>query len=340
MQTLQSSESSLRRFSLLGDRRAIGNLKCESDEPLGGYDTALDPRPELLESLQVLRNEKERVRKACIVAGHSVREIDALMANGILEQPHQEQGTHLTTIPNHQGMFSIRKHTQDSRLLDGWSTTRDRINSWLLQTLRSDERQAHLHRSMLAEPETDDDVWARNVLRHWNLDEAATGVDLIASESVGADSSRDQSQSELVGFLDVQRQSTAEGSLAITVVPLEGRDFKTIFSMAIHLPDGARAQRITYLDTGSDVDLIALQVVEELELHKEKYQGPCLHPLGGVFMPEWQVTFEWHIPKFQRKTYRMTFAVMDEQHSDAFDVLLGHMTICKIRFFERCSQIW
>lgn len=62
------------------------------------------------------------------------------MANATTEENIDEYTTHPMEPINHQDMFEIRKYTQDSRLLDGWSNTRDRINRWLLYSLRSDER--------------------------------------------------------------------------------------------------------------------------------------------------------------------------------------------------------
>ncbi|KAL8922358.1 MAG: hypothetical protein Q9208_005211 [Pyrenodesmia sp. 3 TL-2023] len=192
---LQFLENSLRILDLFCHRQDVGKNEQESEEPLAGYDIVARQRQELLKSLEVLRKERPKLRKACIIAGQSTYEIDTIMANPALAQPHREQTMYLSRATNHEGMLSIRKDTQDSRLLDGWSTTRDRINSWLLHCLRCDERQAQLHKSMLTEPDIDDEKWARDVLRHWNLDEAATGAELGTSQSLGADNSRDQSQS-------------------------------------------------------------------------------------------------------------------------------------------------
>lgn len=132
----------------------------------------------------------------------------------------------------------------------------------------------------------------------------------------------------------------ATSSSSRTDTHREEEDLKRIFQMVIHLPDDEHRQRVTCLDTGSDTDLIGLQVVESLGLPKEKYRGKLLCPLGSQYMPDWQVTFDWHIPQFRQKTYTTTFAVMDEKHSGEFDVLLGRLSIQKIGFYKNNSQVF
>ncbi|KAL8904147.1 MAG: hypothetical protein Q9207_003471 [Kuettlingeria erythrocarpa] len=133
----------------------------------------------------------------------------------------------------------------------------------------------------------------------------------------------------------------AQGSSSKTDESAADDEMEITFKMMIHLHGEENSpRRVGYLDTGSGTDLIAVQVVEDLGLHMEKYQGVRLLPMGGEFMPEWQVTFDWHISKFENKTYRTTFAVMDREHSDGFDVLLGLSTIHKIGFFKKTKQVW
>ncbi|KAL9014678.1 MAG: hypothetical protein Q9173_000674 [Seirophora scorigena] len=115
--------------------------------------------------------------------------------------------------------------------------------------------------------------------------------------------------------------------------------FKTSFRMVIHLPDEEIRQRICCLDTASGVDVISHDVVKELRLKKVKYPGPPLYPFGGFFLPEWQVTFDWHVAKFH-KTYTTTFVVLDEQHSKSIEVVLGKSTISKIGFYTKTSYVW
>lgn len=115
------------------------------------------------------------------------------------------------------------------------------------------------------------------------------------------------------------------------------RNFKRIFRMAIHQPK--QRFRMCCLDTGADTDVISLDVVEELGLKKDAWEGGKLYPLGEALTPEWQVTFDWHVAEFP-KTYNSTFAVLDKKHSRDFDVLLGHKTIEEIGFWIKNGRVW
>lgn len=137
----------------------------------------------------------------------------------------------------------------------------------------------------------------------------------------------------------VQEATTMEGSQSNAVVHPEGRDFKRTFRMVIHLSGDQIAQRVSCLDTGADLDVISHRVVESLRLHKERYQGAPIYPLGGFYKPEWQVTFDWHVAGF-RETYTSTLAVLDDKHSGDFDVLLGRMTIQNIGFYTPNGKVW
>ena len=116
----------------------------------------------------------------------------------------------------------------------------------------------------------------------------------------------------------------------------------TSFRMIIHLPNGQIRQRLACLDTASDMDLISHHVVDSLNLETEKYTGDAYRPLGpatNIYMPERKVTIDWNVAKFY-KTYTTTFAVLDEEHDDEFDILLGVDTIKKIGFYKKNTKIW
>ncbi|KAL8670136.1 MAG: hypothetical protein Q9168_005301 [Polycauliona sp. 1 TL-2023] len=115
--------------------------------------------------------------------------------------------------------------------------------------------------------------------------------------------------------------------------------WKRSFLMVIHLPKDDNAMRVTCLDTGADVDVISIHVVNSLGLAKEPYQGPALKPIGGTYTPQWQVKFDWHVSNFH-KTYTSTFAVLDEQHSNDFDVLLGRKSVEEIQFYQVNDKVW
>ena len=132
--------------------------------------------------LSQLRETVKGYRKQCMQSGHPLHELDADLC---LSMDYQRTRT-MSTSECHEDMFEIRRRTLDSGLLKDWTSTRDRINSWLLHSLRSDDSHVRLHRSLLAEQEVDGSEWATLVLRYWTVDEAATGLDLTTSLSVGA----------------------------------------------------------------------------------------------------------------------------------------------------------
>lgn len=121
--------------------------------------------------------------------------------------------------------------------------------------------------------------------------------------------------------------------------PPKLRKWKRSFHMVIHLAEGENALRVTCLDTGADVNVISIDVVNCLGLDKEQYQGPPLKPIGGTYLPQWQVTLDWHVARFH-KTYTSTFAVLDKAHSADFDILLGKKTVEDIGFYHINGNVW
>ncbi len=143
-----------------------------------------------------LKEKLSGSRTRCVIAGHSLFEVDQA-----LQQNHPDR--HVSALPphvNHNDMLEVRRRTLNMALLGSWSTTRDRINGWLLHSLRADDSLARLHRSMLADSDLDEKDWARLVVKYWTLDEAATGFELTASASVGAIHSHEASSLELDDF--------------------------------------------------------------------------------------------------------------------------------------------
>jgi hypothetical protein len=78
-----------------------------------------------------------------------------------------------------------------------WAAKLDRINSWIFQTLRSSEREAQFHKSMLRTSLEekgihhhymlyDDKEWSRKVLKHWLLDSAALVLQGSVLSTIGA----------------------------------------------------------------------------------------------------------------------------------------------------------
>ncbi|KAL8733770.1 MAG: hypothetical protein Q9166_001964 [cf. Caloplaca sp. 2 TL-2023] len=153
---------------------------------------------------------------------------------------------------------------------------------------------------------------------------------------------RDQSQSES------REDSTGPGSAGTQLgtggspeasSTTTATQFKRAFRMVIHLGRDDTAQRLTTLDTGADVNLISLDVVKELGLHRDPYKGEPLKAFGTNFTPQWQVKFDWHVAKFS-KTYRTTFAVCDVERSKEFDILLGEGCIKDVGFYTVNSSVW
>ena len=158
-------------------------------------------------SFSILRQERDAIharsealncklqacRRRCIFEGHSLYNIDTRL--GLLRHhgPTSDQSTVRLESGRPQphgprlcGILSKEIESHQAKLSGGWTTSRDRINCWLLDCLQSDEQQVHVQRSMLGEVPIDDGYWARQVLVHWYIDEAATGEDLQSSQSVGA----------------------------------------------------------------------------------------------------------------------------------------------------------
>ncbi|KAI4128687.1 MAG: hypothetical protein LQ338_002634 [Usnochroma carphineum] len=124
-----------------------------------------------------------------------------------------------------------------------------------------------------------------------------------------------------------------EDAIDLTTNTSETLYCKRTFQMVIHRDNDQKAQRVACLDTGATPDAISLDVVNELGLKKEPYVGGELRPLGRPLIPDWQVSFDWHVSG-KKKTYPSTFVVIDEQLSGDFDVLLGWKTIKKLRFYR------
>lgn len=147
-------------------------------------------RTALQERLTALRVVASTSRRRCILAGHSLQGIDdRIRPPDLFKDPNHVSdtslGPQLERVPRPISNGVLEREVK-CEVLDEWSTNRDRINRWLLHCLQSDEEQAQLHKSMLAEPLLSDEDWARQVLRHWYIDEAALGHEVKTSLSIGA----------------------------------------------------------------------------------------------------------------------------------------------------------
>ena len=176
--TFYESQLALIKVRLRGEK---GSTNFDADYRLDS-NKLLAQSHQLEDHLTHLREINRLCRRQCIQSGYSLHEVDAALG-----QPMDHQRTQdVPTAKCHEDMFEIRRRTLDSGLLRDWTSTRDRINNWLLHSLRSDDSHARLHRSLLAEQELDGNEWAALVLEYWTSDEAATGLDLTRSLSIGA----------------------------------------------------------------------------------------------------------------------------------------------------------
>lgn len=80
----------------------------------------------------------------------------------------------------------------------------------MLHSLRTDKKQADLHRSILVECEIEEEAWARLVLKHGYLVEAATGMELDISLSASAVDSRNRSSSQTAEVSSRPKAADAE----------------------------------------------------------------------------------------------------------------------------------
>lgn len=181
IQNMQALEN---RMSLL----SLFEVGVKVEDPL---DVVIQARSSCQDQLRQLVAEVISCRKRCILAGHSLHEIDSRLRprsnNSYLAQhsPDQFFDCSLTSIYYPNGRTCLAEYARMSVYGD-WSNRRDRINRWLLHCLQSDNTQRQLHRSMLADPLRDEQEWARNTFMHWYSDDAAMGEEVDASLSGGA----------------------------------------------------------------------------------------------------------------------------------------------------------
>ena len=128
-------------------------------------------------------------REKCILAGHSLHEIDSRFRtrsnSSYLAQHSADQfyDSALNSVSTCD--VPCLAESVGASVYGEWSSSRDRINRWMLHCLQSDRAQGQLHRSMLADPLGDEQDWASQLILHWYSDEAATGDESYATPSNG-----------------------------------------------------------------------------------------------------------------------------------------------------------
>ncbi|MCJ1402149.1 hypothetical protein MMC11_005368 [Xylographa trunciseda] len=149
-------------------------------------ELAMEFQQTLKARLAILMDEMKVLRNTCLQASYALYEIDQVLAVAQEEDIGASQNSHRAA---HQDMLELRRSTLESNLLQTWTNSRDRINGWLLHSLRADDKLAQLHRAILGEQDIGEKAWARLVLKYWTLDEAATGKPLSRAQSAAATNS-------------------------------------------------------------------------------------------------------------------------------------------------------
>lgn len=180
IKAIKDYESEISLLNLLNFGSNLeGTLAFQSQSTLCESDIYVLSRERdvLQDRLWALLDNLQDCRRRCVFEGHSLHDIDERFGIKRLDSEGKSRANE---------MLSQEVHKEGSNLLSCWSNNRDRINRWLLDCLSSDEQQAQLHRSMLADPPIHNEYWTRQVLRHWYVDEAAVGEELPIPRSVGA----------------------------------------------------------------------------------------------------------------------------------------------------------
>ena len=119
------------------------------------------------------------------------------------------------------------------------------------------------------------------------------------------------------------------------------RRFETVFNIAIHTgrADPQVIMRRAKLDTASDVDAVSEEVVTSFGTAMERYAGHPISPLGPPINPIGEIQLEWHVSR-RAKTYKTRFAVLNNDQSRGFDVLVGSKTIGDVGFYDKNQSVW
>lgn len=119
----------------------------------------------------------------------------------------------------------------------------------------------------------------------------------------------------------------------------QSTEWMTIVSMAISASDGSSLFRLGMLDTASAVNAIAEEVVSDIGMEMESYDGPDICALGVYATPIGTVKVQWHVAG-RAKTYTTSFRVFPDELARGFDVLLGGSFIKKHKFLLRNEDVF
>ncbi|KAL8910320.1 MAG: hypothetical protein Q9171_004364 [Xanthocarpia ochracea] len=122
--------------------------------------------------------------------------------------------------------------------------------------------------------------------------------------------------------------------LKLLVGALRGEPLKTDFIMVMEGPSGL-TQHVAGLDTGSSENLISRSTALASGHPVGTYEGPLLNGVGGPVRPVGVVKIKWSVSNFDDVWYETTFAVLEEDYCEHFNILLSKEEISKHRFLIR-----
>ncbi|KAL8991274.1 MAG: hypothetical protein Q9169_007905 [Polycauliona sp. 2 TL-2023] len=118
-----------------------------------------------------------------------------------------------------------------------------------------------------------------------------------------------------------------------------GERLPTDFIMVIRGPKG-EMQHVAGLDSGSSENLISRRSALASGLSIEPYEGPLLTGVGGrSIRPVGRVSFEWCVSNFD-KWYTSSFAVLEDDHCQDFNIILSKEEIAKRRFYIKNCDVF
>ena len=179
-----------RAQKLISDRSLVLALtgRVDRSQCPSAYKELLMASRKIDNNLGLLEKSLMRSKQACWNLGFDLSSFDhglttnnttgVPFAKSELERGEQEQCEHL---------LNTWQDILHERAVRTWGTSKDRINSWLLQNLAVSQEEQKTHRSFLHnEKGLDENEWARLVLKYWLIDEAAVGNEEEACSTNGA----------------------------------------------------------------------------------------------------------------------------------------------------------
>ncbi|KAI4244072.1 MAG: hypothetical protein L6R42_010549, partial [Xanthoria sp. 1 TBL-2021] len=122
--------------------------------------------------------------------------------------------------------------------------------------------------------------------------------------------------------------------LKVLVGALKGEPLKTDFIMVMEGPGGT-TQHVAGLDTQSSENVITRRKALASGHRIGPYEGPLLNGVGSSIRPIGVVRIKWSVSNFDDVWYETTFAVLEDEDCEHFNILLSKEEISKHRFLIR-----